>query len=215
VRGLVAIQNDRRDGAIVPAGSSAQVLLGHGHLVEELAGVPVAIGAAEFMQVNREQAAAMYARVAELALVPGGLALDLYAGLGGIGLSLARKGMRVISVELDPDAVAALRRAAERAQLPLEAIAGDAAKLGDDLRGQHPAVVVVNPPRKGLGEGGRTLLAELSPPIIVYVSCGPESLARDLAGLRQHGWVPDTIEPFDLMPGTPQVETIVRLVRAT
>jgi 23S rRNA (uracil1939-C5)-methyltransferase len=218
VRGVVAIHNDRRDGAIVPAGSSAQVLLGHGHLAEELAGVPVAIGAAEFMQVNREQAAAMYARVAELAregAEPGALALDLYAGLGGIGLHLARGGMRVKAVELDPDAVAGLRRAAERAQLPLEAIAGDAAHLGDELRGERPAVVVVNPPRKGLAEGARALLVELAPPTIVYVSCGPDSLARDLKELATRGYEADVIEPFDLMPGTSQVETVVRLRRAT
>jgi 23S rRNA (uracil1939-C5)-methyltransferase len=217
VRGLVAVENDRRDGAIVPAGSSAQVLLGHGHLVEELAGVPVAIGAAEFMQVNREQAAAMYARVAELAregAPSGGLALDLYAGLGGIGLHLARAGMRVVAVELDPDAVAALRRAAERAQLPLDAIAGDAASV-PELRDSTPAVIVVNPPRKGLSEGARTLLAGLRPPTIVYVSCGPESLARDIKELAPHGYAPDVIEPFDLMPGTSQVETVVRLRRAT
>ncbi len=239
VRGLVAIQNDRRDGAIVPAGSSAQVLLGHGHLVEELAGVPVAIGAAEFLQVNRAQAAAMYARVGELATeavrsardaagtgstdagaTDAGappLAVDLFAGLGGIGLHLARAGMRVVAVEIDPEAVAQLRRAAERASLPLVAIAADAARMGDDVRARidaQPAVVGVNPPRKGLAEATRALLAELAPPTLVYVSCGPESLGRDLVALAGHGWSPDAIEPFDLMPGTAQVETVVRLRRA-
>ncbi|HEX2689085.1 MAG TPA: hypothetical protein VHN14_20830, partial [Kofleriaceae bacterium] len=69
VHSLVAVENDRRDGAIVPSGSSAKVLLGHGHLVEQLAGVAVEVGAGEFLQVNRVQAAAMYARVTELAEV--------------------------------------------------------------------------------------------------------------------------------------------------
>ena len=224
VRGLVAIQNDRRDGAIVPTGSSAQVLLGHGHLVEQLAGVPVAIGAAEFLQVNRAQATAMYARVAELALdaldgapASGKLAIDLFAGLGGIGLHLARAGMRVIAIEIDSEAVAQLRRAAERASLPLTAIAADASQLADDVRVRidtAPAVVVVNPPRKGLAETTRAMLVDLAPPTIVYVSCGPESLGRDLLALSAHGWVPDAIEPFDLMPGTAQVETVVRLRRS-
>ncbi len=232
VRGLVAIHNDRRDGAIVPAGSSAHVLLGHGHLVEQLAGVPVEVGAAEFVQVNREQAAAMYARIAELATgaAPGALvveppgthaaplAVELYAGLGGIGLHLARAGMRVVAVELDPDAVAQLRRAAERAGLPIVALAGDAGRLGGELRARldaTPAVVVVNPPRKGLGDEARALLVELAAPTIIYVSCGPEALGRDLTALAAHGWTPDAIEPFDLMPGTSQVETVVRLRRAT
>jgi 23S rRNA (uracil1939-C5)-methyltransferase len=220
VRGLVAIHNDRRDGAIVPAGSSAHVLLGHGHLVEQLAGVPVEVGAAEFLQVNRDQAAAMYARVAELAAgaAPGALAVELYAGLGGIGLHLARSGMRVVAVELDPDAVAQLRRASERAGLPIVALAGDAGRVRDELRARldaTPAVVVVNPPRKGLGEDARALLVDLAAPTIVYVSCGPEPLGRDLAALASAGWAPDAIEPFDLMPGTPQIETVVRLRRAT
>lgn len=217
MRGLVAITNDRRDGAIVPSGSSAQVLLGHGHIVEELAGVSIAVGAAEFLQVNRAQAAAMYARVAELALEPGGKrAVDLFAGLGGIGLHLARGGAEVVSVEIDRDAVAQLRRAAERANLPLRALAGDAGELPAAVRaelGDAPDVIVVNPPRKGLSDGARTLLVDLDAPTIVYVSCGPESLGRDLAALAAHGYHADVIEPFDLMPGTPQVETVVRLRR--
>jgi 23S rRNA (uracil1939-C5)-methyltransferase len=221
VRGVVAIANDRRDGAIVPTGSSAQVLLGHGHLVEQLAGVAVAVGAAEFVQVNRAQATAMYARVAELALAvspadSARVAIDLYAGLGGIGLHLARAGVRVIAVEIDPEAVAQLRRAAERAQVPLEAIAGDAAALAPELRARiaaPPTIVVVNPPRKGLSEAARALIAELAPTTLLYVSCGPESLGRDLIALSAHGWAPDAIEPFDLMPGTAQVETVVRLRR--
>jgi 23S rRNA (uracil1939-C5)-methyltransferase len=213
VRGVVAIENDRRDGAILPSGSTAKVLHGHGTLVEELAGAWVELGAGEFLQVNRAQALAMYERLAELAEVrPGMVAVDLFAGVGGIGLHLARAGAAVIAVEIDRDAVAALRRAAREANLPLTAIAGDAA----DVRGQlttHPELVVVNPPRKGLSEQARALVAELAPPTILYVSCGPESLARDLATLAKRGYVADVIEPFDLMPGTPQVETIVRLRR--
>ncbi|HEU0030249.1 MAG TPA: 23S rRNA (uracil(1939)-C(5))-methyltransferase RlmD [Kofleriaceae bacterium] len=218
LRGLVAIENDRRDGAIVPSGSSAQVLLGHGFVVEDIAGARVEVGAGEFVQVNRAQATAMYARVAQLAEIrPGTSAVDLFAGLGGIGLHLARAGAAVVAVEIDRDAVAALRRAVRDladagTPLSLTALAGDAA----DVRGQlttHPDVVVVNPPRKGLSDGARALLAEWAPPMIVYVSCGPESLARDLAALATRGYAPDVIEPFDLMPGTPQVETVVRLRR--
>ncbi len=216
VRGLVSIANDRRDGAIVPSGSSAHVLFGHGHLVEQLAGVPIEIGAAEFLQVNRAQAAAMYARVAELALegttgTP--KALDLFAGLGGIGLHLARAGAEVTAVEIDRDAIAQLRRAADKAKLPLTAIAGDAGAPSQEVRALRPEIVVVNPPRKGLDAGAHALLAELAAPRVIYVSCGPESLGRDLIELAAHGWTPDAIEPFDLMPGTAQVETVVRLRR--
>jgi 23S rRNA (uracil1939-C5)-methyltransferase len=212
VRGIVAITNDRRDGAIVPSGSTSRVLLGHGHLVEKLAGVAIEVGASEFLQVNRAQAAAMYARVAELAH-GAATAIDLFAGLGGIGLHLARAGTTVIAVEIDRDAVAQLRRAAEAARLPLTALAGDAGNIAEDVRarlGQRPDVVVVNPPRKGLA-GALSLVVELAAPTLIYVSCGPDSLGRDLAELAAHGYAPDVIEPFDLMPGTAQVETVVRL----
>ena len=217
VRGIVAIENDRRDGAIVPAGAPAHVLLGHGFLVEDIAGVAVEVGAGEFLQVNRAQAAALYARVAELAEAgPGTRALDLFAGVGGIGLSLARAGATVVAVELDREAVAQLRRAATRAGLPLTALAGDVGALPAAARaslGGAPDLAVVNPPRKGLAAGARALLVELAAPTVIYVSCGPEALGADLVALAAHGWEPDAIEPFDLMPGTAQIETLVRLRR--
>ena len=211
LHGLVAITNDRRDGAIVPSGSSAHVLLGRGHLTEQLAGVAIEVGASEFLQVNRAQAAAMYARVAELAL-PARRAADLFAGLGGIGLHLARSGVEVVAVEVDHDAVAQLRRAAERAGLPLRAIAADASDVTVEDLGAVD-VAVVNPPRKGLTDRARALLVSLAAPTILYVSCGPDSLGRDLVALAERGWHADVIEPFDLMPGTAQIETVVRLRR--
>lgn len=213
IQSVITVENDRRDGAIVPSGAHAIVLHGAGHLTEQLAGVSVEVGAGEFLQVNRAQATAMYARVAELAEVrPGVQAVDLFAGLGGIGLTLARAGAHVIAVEIDRDAVGQLRRAAQRANLPLTAIAGDVGDIRGQL-GAHPDVVVVNPPRKGLSASARAFLTELAAPTLIYVSCGPEALGRDLIALARHGYTPDAIEPFDLMPGTAQVETIVRLRR--
>jgi 23S rRNA (uracil1939-C5)-methyltransferase len=224
VRGLVSIVNDRRDGAIVPSGVSAQVLFGHGHLVEELAGVKVNVGVGEFVQVNRTQAHAMYATATRLVLegrpdiapaLDGVRVVDLFAGLGGFGLHMAREGAEVVAVEIDREAIAALRRAAERAGLRLTPIGADAGDLSGELHAQlgNPDVVIVNPPRKGLSAGTRKLLVELDAPTIIYVSCGPASLERDLAILGEHGWTPDHVEPFDLMPGTPQVESLVRLRR--
>jgi len=179
--------------------------------------VPVEVGAGEFVQVNRAQATAMYTRVVELAEPkPGTRAVDLFAGLGGIGLHLARAGVTVVAVEIDRDAVAQLRRAAERAHVPLTAVAGDAGDLPAEVRaelGATPDVVVVNPPRKGLSEGARELVIALSARTLIYVSCGPEALGKDLVALAAHGYAPDAIEPFDLMPGTAQVETVVRLRR--
>jgi 23S rRNA (uracil1939-C5)-methyltransferase len=214
--GLVVIENDRRDGAIVPAGSSAQVLIGHGYLVEELAGVSVQVGAGEFLQVNRAQANAMYERVAELAdddpAATTGTAVDLFSGVGGIALHLARRRFaRVYAIEIDEDAVAQLRRAAGDRITAIAADASNPGALVEKLRGAK--VVVVNPPRKGLTEAARDLVAQIGAPTVIYVSCGPETLGRDLVALAEHGYMPDVIEPFDLMPGTGQVETVVRLRR--
>src|SRR5690606_26592446 len=111
----------------------------------------------EFLQVNRAQATAMYARVAELAEAGAGArAVDLFAGLGGIGLHLARAGASVVAVEIDRVAVAQLGRAADQSGLPLVALAGDAGDLPEAVRAQlgaAPDVVVVNPPRRGLSTG--------------------------------------------------------------
>ena len=131
-------------------------------------------------------------------------------------MHLARAGAEVTAVEIDRDAVAQLRRAAEKAGLRLTAIAADASDLSSSIRtqlGASPTVVVVNPPRKGLTEGARELVVSLSAPTVIYVSCGPEALGRDLVALAAHGYMPDVIEPFDLMPGTAQIETVVRLRR--
>jgi tRNA/tmRNA/rRNA uracil-C5-methylase (TrmA/RlmC/RlmD family) len=166
----------------------------------------------------------MYARATQLVLdgrpditpaLDGVRVVDLFAGLGGFGIHMAREGAEVVSVEIDREAIAALRRAAERAGLKLTPLAGDAGDLSGEVHAQlgTPDVVVVNPPRKGLSAGTRQLLADLGAPTIIYVSCGPESLGRDLGVLKEHGYEADRVEPFDLMPGTPQVETLVRLRR--
>lgn len=211
VRGVVAMTNDRDDAGIVTG--EVTVLAGAGALIETVAGCPVAVGAGEFLQINRDQARAIYARVADLAL-EGHAApsvIDLYAGLGGIALTLARRGATIDAVEIDPGATAALARAAAAGGLAdrVRVHTGDAALVATL---PAPDVVVVNPPRKGLSAETRAALVALRPARIVYVSCGPDSLGRDLAALA--AWYrPDVIAPYDLMPGTSQVETVVRLVR--
>jgi len=208
VRGVLAMRNDRADAAIVT--DDVELLAGAATLTEEVAGCPVEVGAGEFLQVNREQAHAIYARVAELAGT--GRVIDVYSGLGGIALTLARRGADVVAVEIDPAATAALARAAAAGGLAdrVTVHTGDAASAAALPRAGAPDAVVVNPPRKGLSADARAALVALAPARIVYVSCGPESLGRDLTALAPH-YRPDHVEPFDLMPGTAQIETVVRL----
>lgn len=212
VRGVIALINARTDGAIMPAEAERLLTIGQPTLTEWISGVEVEVGASEFLQVNRDQAQAIYDRVATLAGAADGVrAIDLYAGLGGITFALARAGARVHAVEIDPVAVDNLIRAAQRAGLGdrISARAGDAATA----RGTAD-VLVVNPPRKGLGARATAAVLALAPPTIVYVSCGPDSLAADLRALIAGGWQITHVEPYDLMPGTPQIETVVRLARA-
>jgi 23S rRNA (uracil1939-C5)-methyltransferase len=211
VRAVVAWVNARTDGSILPHDAELALSLGPAHLIETVSGVELEVGAGEFLQVNRAQAQAMYDRVAQLAGAgPGTSAVELYAGLGGITFALARAGATVHAIEIDHAAVQALTRAAARAGLAerVTARAGDAGSVC----APRPDVVVVNPPRRGLGPARAAVIA-LGAPTVVYVSCGPESLAKDLRALTAEGWRADAIEPFDLMPGTPQIETIVRLRR--
>jgi 23S rRNA (uracil1939-C5)-methyltransferase len=226
VVGVLRMDNDRDDGALLDG--DARVIVGDAALKDVIAGVEVEVGAGEFAQVNPAQADAMYARAAarvmEMATVRGegdGQAAgdgarvrvaDVYAGLGGIAFALARAGTQVVAIERDASAIDALRAAAARAGLAerIDARAGDAATLAElgDLD-----AIVVNPPRKGLAREVVAAIVASAARRVVYVSCGPESLGRDLLLLRDGGFAIDTIEPFDLMPGTAQIETIVALSR--
>ncbi len=212
VAGVVRVDNDRADGGLVD--DAGRPLVGADHIDDVVAGVTVALGAVEFAQVNPVQADALYARVAALAGVgPGDRAVDVYAGVGGFGFALARAGATVVAIEREPAAVAALAAAAATAGLGarLEARVGDAATLAE-LPGPL-AAIVIDPPRKGCSPAVLAALNAAPAARLVYVSCGPTSLGRDLRALVAGGWQLEAIEPFDLMPGTAQVEVVATLRR--
>ncbi len=230
VAGVLRLDNDRDDGGLLA--SPPTVLAGAATIPDTLSGVPIDLGATEFAQVNPAQADAIYARVAALAdLGPSSTAADVYAGLGGITFALARSGAHVISIERDPDAVSALRTAGDRFRgsntaesqaefqpsddadlrpMNLSPIVADARTLAEI---RTVDAVVVNPPRKGLSPEVVEAIGRGSATRLIYVSCGPESLGRDVAKLVAQGWVLEVVDPFDLMPGTAQIETVVRMGR--
>jgi 23S rRNA (uracil1939-C5)-methyltransferase len=202
VAGVLWLPNDATSGAILGAG--AQLLAGVATIAEEIAGIHFEVAIDTFLQINLTQAEAMYRRLAEL--VSPVAAIDLYCGIGPIALVLARRGARVLGIERNPAAVAAARAAAAANQIAARfegASAGALPRLVDD----HPVdLVVLNPPRQGLAPEVRRELAAAGPPLLAYVSCGPDSLGRDLAELPYRV---ERVEPFDLMPGTGHVETLV------
>ena len=165
-------------------------------------------GAVAFEQVNPEVAGALRAAVLEAvpAAGAGDRALDLYAGAGDVGLALASRGWDVASVEVNEAAVARAAERARREGLRVRAVAG---RVEERLAGLLPArVVVANPPRAGLEEGAAAALAGRLPERLIYVSCDPATLARDLRRLGiPAGRV--ALRCFDMFPQTSHVETLV------
>ncbi|GAA5146752.1 23S rRNA (uracil(747)-C(5))-methyltransferase RlmC [Nocardioides marinquilinus] len=178
-------------------------------------GVVLHVGPRAFLQTNTDVAAALYAQAAAWAdeVAPSSV-LDLYCGVGGFALHLAAPGRRVHGVEVSEQAVAAARTsAAELGLTDVTFAAGDATAvpdLGDDLAAD---LVVVNPPRRGLGAELCAALDASPATTLVYSSCHAGSLARDLA--RLPGWTPSRARLLDMFPHTTHYETAVLLRRPT
>lgn len=211
VAGVVWIPNDAASGAIL-AHDDAHLLAGAASLTETIAGVAIDVAIDTFLQVDLDQAEALYARLADRAGAGRSTrAIDLYCGVGAIAFTLAARGARALGLERNPAAVRAAATAAARAGLgdAVRFEAAPAADLPRLLAGEPVDLVVVNPPRQGLDASVRAALAASPPATLAYVSCGPDSLGRDLADLAGAGLAVDTVEPFDLMPGTGHVEVLV------
>jgi 23S rRNA (uracil1939-C5)-methyltransferase len=212
VAGVVWVPNDATSGAILGADGHTEALAGAGSIGEAIAGVSVDVGIDTFVQIHLDQAEAMYGRLADrVGAGPDLRAIDLYCGIGAIAFTLVGRGARALGLERNPVAAAAAQMAAARAGLAERARfeTAPAAELPRLLGSDPVDLIVVNPPRQGLDAAVRRALAAQPPPILAYVSCGPESLARDLAELVAAGARIESIEPFDLMPGTGHVETLV------
>jgi 23S rRNA (uracil1939-C5)-methyltransferase len=172
-----------------------------------------------FVQAHRAQAAAIGTRVIEALRgtlggeLRGARVLELYAGAGALGLELARLGARPFLVERFEPALALAQRAAAAQQLTIETRSADAAHAARDLAyaGERFDAAVVNPPRRGLPPELRSVLAELAPRAIAYVSCDPDTLARDLDHFAYLGYAARAIEPYDMMPHSDAVECLAWL----
>jgi 23S rRNA (uracil1939-C5)-methyltransferase len=141
--------------------------------------------------------------------------LDVYGGSGSIALALAATGARVTLVESFAPAAERAQAGADALQLPVSVERGDAARALQRMaeRGDRFDVVVVNPPRRGTSPLARDAIARLTPAQIAYVSCDPDTLARDLAHLERLGYTADGLQPVDMIPLTEEVETLVLLRR--
>lgn len=167
------------------------------------------VGHFSFFQVNRFLAAELATEVAKSE--PGGdLALDLFAGVGLFAVPLAKRFRRVIAVESNPAAVRDLEANARSSSIEIRA--AEVETFLQKFKG-NPDLVVLDPPRAGLGSGPAQLLAKIAPKRITYVSCEPPTLARDLAVLQGAGYEISDMHLFDLFPQTFHMETVARLSR--
>jgi len=220
VRTVTLLVNHSR--ANVAIGEAEHVLLGDGVIAERLLGLEFEAGAAAFLQTNSRQAEALYQAALDATALEGHeTVLDLYCGTGTLTLILARAAREVVGVESEPAAVEAARNNAARNRVAnARFVAGEARRvLREWARGERqdavrPDVVVVDPPRAGLHPRVVARVAELEPARVVYVSCNPASLARDLKDFTALGLRLETVTPFDMFPHTPHIECVARLVRA-
>ncbi|MCI1965080.1 MAG: 23S rRNA (uracil(1939)-C(5))-methyltransferase RlmD [Oscillospiraceae bacterium] len=207
--------NSNRERTNVILGPKCRTVWGQDTITDELCGLKFRISPLSFYQVNRRQAERLYGLAAEYAGLSGGeTVLDLYCGTGTIGLSMAKKAGKIIGVEIVPQAVEdAKRNAEENGIRNAEFLCMDAAKAADMLknRGEKPDVVIIDPPRKGCEEALIHCIAKMAPPRVVYVSCGPETLARDLKRFALLGYKTMQVTPVDLFPRTAHVETIIMM----
>jgi 23S rRNA (uracil1939-C5)-methyltransferase len=185
--------------------------------MDELCGLSFKLSVPTFYQVNREQAERLYAVVREYAGLTGQeTVLDLYCGAGTIGLCLADAAKHVIGVEVVPEAVADAKENARRNGIEnAEFFCADAGEIRARLTEKEirPDLIIVDPPRKGLRPEVIGEIAAFSPERVVYVSCDPATLARDLKLLAQHGYEAQKACSVDLFPRTSHVETVVLMSR--
>lgn len=172
-----------------------------------------------FVQAHRDQAGLVHdavLRAVGVAQQKNARVVDLYGGSGAIGLALAAAGADVELVESFPPAVERARDAARSQNVKLRATAADAGRALREYASKKRKfdAVVANPPRRGMSPETRERLAEVGPPVIVYVSCDPDTLARDVAHLALRSYAVERLEPVDMMPLTEEVETVATLRRA-
>ncbi len=201
----------------VVLGDEFITLYGPGYIEDTLCGLTFRLSPRSFYQVNHHQAQRLYeAAIAQAQITKNDLVLDLYCGVGTITLAMAKAAGKVIGVEVVEQAVQDARENALRNGIAnAEFFCGDAGKaaLALEAKGLQADVVVVDPPRKGLNADTVEALARFAPRRIVYVSCDPATLARDVALLKQRGYRLENAMATDLFPRCAHVESICLLCR--
>ena len=212
---LVLSVNTRPGNAIL--GDEFITLYGPGYIEDTLCGLNFRLSPRSFYQVNHHQAQRLYeAAISQAGITKDDTVLDLYCGVGTITLAMASAAGKVIGVEVIPQAVEDARDNAKRNGIEnAEFFCGDAGQAALELeaKGIRADVAVVDPPRKGLNADTIEALHRMAPRRIVYVSCDPATLARDVALLKERGYKLQNAMAADLFPRCAHVESVVCLTR--
>ena len=211
--GVVLNTNTKKGNVIL--GDKYRTIWGQDFLMDTLCGLQFKLSVPSFYQVNRNQAEVLYGKALEFAGLTGEeTVLDLYCGTGTITLCLAKQAKRAIGAEIVPPAIEDARENAARNGIEnAEIFCGDAADIAAKLEaeGLRPDVITVDPPRKGLAPEVIASVAGMGPKRVVYVSCDPATLGRDVKIFRDLGYQPVRACAVDMFPGTRHVETVCLL----
>ncbi|MHC5267908.1 23S rRNA (uracil(1939)-C(5))-methyltransferase RlmD [Enterococcus sp. LJL98] len=211
------IQNINEEKTNVILGAREKVLFGKSYIEDQLLGNTYRISAKSFYQVNTVQAEALYKKAFELAdLQPTDVVIDAYAGIGTIGLSIANQVRHVYGMEIIEEAVEDAQKNAEINHIENATyLVGNAEKTMKQWEKAEieADVVFVDPPRKGLEAPFIEAVCEMKPKKVVYISCNPATMARDLVLFAEQGYAAKVVQPVDLFPQTHHVESVTLLER--
>lgn len=215
LKSIVININRKRTNVIF--GEETKVIWGEPYIYDYIGNIKFAISARSFFQVNPVQTEVLYNKALEFAGLSGSeTVIDAYCGIGTISLFLAQKARKVYGVEIVPEAIDdAKRNARLNAMENVEFAVGEAEKIIPwwYAQGIRADVVVVDPPRKGCDQQLLDTLIKMKPERIVYVSCNPSTLARDLRILEDGGYMTKDVQPVDMFPHTSHVENVALLVK--
>ena len=211
------IQNINGRGTSMVLGNKENVLYGKGYIVDELCGCKFRISSKSFYQINPVQTEVLYGKALELAGLKGQeVVIDAYCGIGTIGIIASRQAGQVIGVELNQDAVKDAVNNAKMNDIDnIRFYCNDAGRFLVNMaeRGDKADVVIMDPPRSGSTEEFMDSIAKLGAGKVVYVSCNPETLARDVRYMKKLGYAAEGVWPVDMFPATVHVECVVEIRR--
>ena len=215
IKSIVQNINDQRTNLIL--GKKTKVLWGEEYIHDKIGDLTFAISAKSFYQVNPVQTKVLYDKALEYTKIDeNDVVIDAYCGIGTISLFLAQKAKKVYGVEVVPEAIQDAKANAKLNGMDnVEFVVGQAEKVMPEWKreGLDPDVIVVDPPRKGCAPEFLEAMIEMEPKRIVYVSCNPSTLARDLRILEDDGYRTIEVQPVDMFPNTPHIEAVTVLER--